>query len=278
MVVVGALAISGGAVAAAQYYASSKNAPAVLASAENAFQDDEWERALAQIQAESGISLPDTPSQGTIETLIADAQSDNLTDSIGRSLLVRLTNAGVQGLGDDIPTQDSIVAEAIGRINASQIAPKAPTLTLVESSDLTLRAYGNAVMQVFAGHPKASSEATYVAMAGAADTAQLAALAPIGREYKAIADELAALEVPRTLSPLHSQVVQNIYGIAAAYPDMSKAIDDPLRGVAALQKYQALMGEAGRILTNIAEALKKGGILFTKDEPGAAWDTFLSAS
>lgn len=281
MVIVGSLLVAGGTVAAAQYYISAKNAPAVLASAQLEANKQAWEEALADIQAQSGITLPDAPSGDTVQSLLSQAQSSNLTDSIGRGLLVKLTNAGVQGLGSDIPTQESIIAEATAQMNASQKPVRPIELTLTEVSDVTLRSYGNAVMTVFSNHPGASSGETLLLVAKATDVqdkSHLAGLEPIGRQYRAIADGLSAVAVPRTLSPLHLQAVQNLYKIADTYPDMAQAVDDPLRGLAALQQYQLLMSETGRILTNIAQTLKNGGILFSKDEPGSAWEIFLSAS
>lgn len=279
IVIAGALVVSGGAVAAAQYYTSSHNVPAGLAIDTAAEQNDAWEQSLADIQAQSGINLPDAPSEDAVQALLTQAQSGNLTDSIGRGILVKLTSAGVQGLGSDIPTQDSIIAEAAAQINGSQNNPKAITLNTVDATEISLRAYGNAVMTVFASHPKASMEDTLVTIAKATDTndtGPLSGLAPIGGQYRAIADELATLAVPRTLGPLHLQVVQNLYIIADTYADMSLVVEDPLRGLTALQKYQLLMSETGRVLINIAEALNKGGILFSKDEPGSAWDSFLA--
>lgn len=281
MVIVGSLLIAGGTVAGAQYYISSKNAPSTLASASLEANKEAWEQSLADIQAQSGISLPDAPSGDVVQNLLTQAQSSNLTDSIGRGLLVKLTEAGVQGLGSDIPTQETIIAEAIAQINASQKSRPPLQLSLVEASDLTLHSYGNAVMAIFANHPKASSADTLVAVAKATDIqnkTHLAALDAIGRQYRAIADELSIIPVPRTFSPLHLQAVQNLYLVADTYPSMAEVVDDPLRGLAALQQYQLYMSETGRILTNIAEALRNGGILFTKDEPGSAWEIFLSAS
>ena len=279
LVIAGALAVSGGAVAAAQYYTSAHNAPTELAAGATAEPNGAWGQSLADIQAQSGINLPDAPNEDAVQDLLTQAQSDNLTDSIGRGLLVKLTSAGVQGLGSDIPTQDSIIAEAAAQINASSNQPKQVSLNLIEASEVNLRSYGNAVMAVFANHPKASMEDTLVAIAKATDahvTEPLSALEPIGRQYEAIADELAEVVVPTTLGPLHLQVVQNLYAIADTYAEMGLVVDDPLRGLTALQKYQSFMAETGRVLTNTAETLNKGGILFSKDEPGSAWGNFLA--
>jgi hypothetical protein len=54
-------------------------------------------------------------------------------------------------------------------------------------------------------------------------------------------------------------------------------VNDPLRGLQGLQVYQSAAGISVKVFTNIAQALNKNGILFKKDEPGAAWAALLSA-
>lgn len=281
MVIVGSLLVAGGTVAAAQYYISSKNAPATLASAGTQAGTEAWEESLADIQAQSGVNLPDAPDPNAVDTLISLSQSSNLTDSIGRGILARITTANVQGLGDDAPTQDSIIAAAAAQVNASakQIPP--PALTQVEPTLESQRTFGNAVMTVLNRHPKANSNDTMGILAKATDTritAPLSGLPEIGREYAAIARELAAVPVPKTFAPLYKEAVANFAAIAALYPDLAEAVSDPVRSIAALQQYQALLSETGGVFTNMAQSLKNGGILFTKDEPGSAWEIFLSAS
>jgi hypothetical protein len=236
---------------------------------------------LADIQAQSGTNLPEAPSEDAIQNLLAQAQSSNLTDSVGRSLLVKLTSAGVQGLGSDIPTQETIISEATAQMNASLPAATPATLNKVEATPDSLRDYGNGVILAIAHHPKANTEETLSAVGKATDSqssASLPALKTTEGEYRALAQELQALPVPTTLAPLHGQVVQNFFAIADCFADMQDVISDPLRGLTAIQRYQALVDEQGRLLTNIGEALQKGGILFSKDEPGSAWGTLLSAT
>ena len=281
MVIVGSLVVAGGTVAAAQYYIAAKNAPTTLASATIEANRQAWENSLAEIQAESGISLPDAPDPDAVNTLISLSQSDNLTDSIGRGILARLTAANTQGLGDDAPTQDSIIAAASAQVSARVTAVPQPAIVQVEPNLDTMRTFGNGVMEVMGRHPKANSGDTLQIIAKATDTrtnAPLSALAAIGREYGALATELAAVPVPKTLAPLYQQAVHNFAGIAVLFGDMQDVVDDPIKGLAAVQQYQELMAETGGVLTNIAQALKSGGILFTKDEPGSAWGIFLSAT
>lgn len=281
MIIVASLLVAGGTVAAAQYYISSKNAPAKLASANLEASKQAWEESLADIQAQSGISLPEAPDPEAVNNLISMAQSSNLTDSIGRGILARLTAANSQGLGDDAPTQDSIIAQASAQVNASVSGVQAPPITQVESTLDTQRTFGNEVMVVLGRHPKANSNDTLEIIAKATDTritAPLSGLTLIGQEYGALARDLASVPVPRTLAPLYQQAVRNIAVISVLYGDMKLVVDDPIKGLAAVQQYQELMAQTGEVLTNIAQTLKNGGILFTKDEPGSAWEIFLSAS
>ncbi len=281
MVIVGSLLAASATVAAAQYYVTSQNAPATLASAGTQAGDEAWQESLADIQEESGISLPPAPDPNAVESLISQAQSSNLTDSIGRGILARLSTASVQGLGSDAPTQDSILAAVQAQVNASVPVVQAPKVTLVEPTAESQHTFGNEVMVVLSQHPKASTNATLEIIAKATDTrisGPLSGLIPIGQEYSALARDLAGVPVPRTLAPLYQQAVVNLATIGALYADLGLVVSDPIKGLAALQQYQELMAETGGVLTNIAEALKNGGILFTKDEPGSAWEIFLSAS
>jgi hypothetical protein len=136
-------------------------------------------------------------------------------------------------------------------------------------------------MTVFNRHPKASYNDTLGILAKATDArdpAPLKDLAAIGRDYQALAEDLAAVPVPKTLAPLHQEVVRNLAGVAAQYQNLALVVSDPIKGLAAVQQYQQLMSETGNVLTNIAQVLKNGGILFSKDEPGSGWEIFLSAS
>lgn len=282
---VGSLMLSAGLVYAAELYTHPPQAPAQVAvdtggTAQNS--NDNWEAALYAIQAANASSSLQAPDPDVVKQLLAAAQSPNVTDSIGRALLVNLGNAQSQGLGDDIPTQDQIVAAA-----AAQAASAAATTTVYGLSDLTvlpastgtLHAYGNAIIQTLSSYPDASEQATFVSIDEAVeggDKTQAATLEKIGEAYKAAALALLAVPVPQTLAPFDLQVINNLLQTSATYTDMQTIGSDPVRGLEGLQTYQSLTDEGARVFTNIAQELNKGGILFTKDEPGSAWAMFLA--
>lgn len=284
-VMVGSLVLSGGLVVAAQYATRPSQATVQLAadeSAAQAAQAAQWQQTLEDVEAQSGVTAPVAPSTDVVNAFLNAAQSTNLTTEVGRTLFVNLSDASAQGLGADAPTQDQLLAQATAQINAaaSTTAYTAGDLTITAQTSASLKTYGNAVMAVLGNYPDASAQNTYMAVGTASDAqnpAALAQLATIGAAYGAIAKALVRTPVPQTLSPLQLQLANDYASMAATYPDMATVLTDPLRGLSAVQRYASLLDEAQRVLTSIAGALSKDGILFSNDEPGSAWSVLLSA-
>ncbi len=242
-----------------------------------------WEASLYAIQAANASSTFAAPDPNFVNNLLQAAQSPNVTDTLGRTLLINLSNAKSQGLGDDIPTQDQIIAAAAEQLKAQQASATlygASDLTIVESTDTSLHTYGNKVMIALNAHPEASERATLLAVdyaVEAGDKTQAANLAKIGAAYIAAGKDLLKIPVPQTLAPLHLQAVNDLIRTGSTFTDMQTISSDPVRGLVALQAYETLMDESSRVFISIAQNLSKGGILFSKDEPGSAWAVFISS-
>ncbi len=278
------LFLSGGLVYAAEYMAHPKAAPASLAAATTPTQGSDaasWEAALYEIQANNASTSLSAPNPQTVQQMLAAAQSNNVTDTVAKTLLINLSNAKSQGLGSDVPTQDQIIAAAQAQIK-SQAALKLYSLgelARVADTNASLHAYGNALIQVFNSHPAASQADTFTAIGTAVDTqskAELQKLVAIKAGYAALTADLAALPVPQTLAPFHLSIVNDFVRVTASYDDMQAMITDPLRGIQGFQTYQSALSDSGRMFTSIAQNLSKDGILFTKGEPGSAWSAILS--
>ena len=278
------LAVSAGLVFAADRFTQEKPSTARLATAEPALSVSgaDWRATLEQIQADNSV-LPPPPPEEAYQALIAGAQSDTVTGTVSRTLFVNLSNVGAQGLGSDIPTQDQLIASALAELDktgGSTIYTTA-NLSIIADSPDSLRAYGNAVMQVLGSQPQASVNETFLALGYAAeqdDRTYFQRLIPIEGAYRALAQGFLATPVPRTLAPLHLTIINNFEKIADTYPDMRATPTDPLRGLAGLHSYQSLTDETGRVFTTIAEQFQNNAILFTEDEAGSAWSAFSSAS
>ncbi|HWB33825.1 MAG TPA: hypothetical protein VG753_00675 [Candidatus Paceibacterota bacterium] len=276
---------AGGLVLAAQYVTTPHTAtPSLSTVAMPALPapDANWQAALSAIQSQTGVTAPAAPSNDTVNDLLTAAQSDNLTTTVGRTLLVNISAAKSQGLGSDIPTQDQLIAQASSQIavGASAHVYKTSDLTAAPQTSAALKAYGNAVIQAISKHPSASYDATMKIVAQASDSGSdtpLAQLPAIAKDYQGLTQDLLAVPVPPTLAPLHLKIINDFSSMAASYTDMAAMISDPLRGIAALQAYQSNNDEATRVFINIAQAFNQQGILFSTTEPGAAWAQLLSA-
>src|SRR5579859_6268820 len=281
---VGSIALAGGLVWAAEYFTQPVSPAQLSAVSAQSAQADNWQATLDQIQAQSASSLPTPPDPNLVSQLLAESQTNNVTDNVGRSLLINLSNAKSQGLGDDIPTQNALVAAAAAQIQQNQATTThytASDLNVVPASSSTLRAFGNGAMQALSSQTNASEQATYLSLDEAVeggDKTQPANLAAIGAAYRADALALLAVPVPQTLAPLDLQAINNLLDTSATYQDMEQVNADPVLALTGLQTYESYMDQGARVFINIAQELNKDGILFNKDEPGSAWSTLLPSS
>lgn len=240
----------------------------------------DWQRQLEEIQALSGLALPEPPDEEAYLTLLEAAQSPNVTESVSRSLLINLSNASAQGLGSDLPTQEQLVAQALQHLPTESTSYTLGDLSVIIGSKEALRTYGNAVMVTLQRYPAANAGEALRAVGLAVDQDDMThfkKLTPIREAYRAIALELLELPVPQTLSPLHLAIANNFSAMARSLADAEATPTDPLRGLVGMQRYQLLLEETERVFTTIAQQLNSSAILFNKDEPGNAWSVFLSA-
>ncbi|HXK31197.1 MAG TPA: hypothetical protein VJZ94_00380, partial [Candidatus Paceibacterota bacterium] len=267
-------------------YTAKENAPAQLTSAteSEAVQnsDDDWKRSLEEIQLQSGISLPEPPSEESVAAFLAAAQEGNVTESVSRTLFITLSNAAAQGLGSDIPTQDKLIAGAQAQLG--QGATQAYTtadLELVPNTKENMHAYGNGLAAAVNAHPQASAAQVLYSMGFAVDNnsvLELQKLEPISREYRALVDELLLLSTPETLSPIHVQILNDLSRAAESIKNMQALPQDPLLSLTGLQVFQSSTAEVLRLFINLARQFSENAILFTTDEPGSAWEVLLSPS
>ncbi|MBX4192181.1 hypothetical protein KW798_01720 [Candidatus Parcubacteria bacterium] len=282
VLLVGSLFVSAGLIYGAQLVTKPSNA-ALNPVGSTGKQDEDWDRTLAEIQSQDpSYSLPEAPSDESVSAFLNAAEDANITDTIGRTLLVNLSAAKSQGLGDDIPTQEQLIEQA------KQYLPSTAKVKQYTSAQLTIAApgldamhtYGNAVITALSKHPDTQPQRTFVTVGMATDSGDksyLDGLPRIQKEYEALVAELIATPVPQTLAPLHLQLINDLAHISTLYGDIGTVFTDPIRSLSALQSFQSHSDEVGRVFTTLAQELSKNAILFTKDEPGSAWSGLISA-
>jgi hypothetical protein len=280
IVIVASVLVSGGLVVAAQKITAPPQATNALSPSSPAVPTGDWLAALREGQDVG--APPSTTTAATFGSLLTAAASSNVTDTVARSLLVNLSEAKSQGLGNDIPTQDKLIAQALEQAQKSRNAPvySNADLTLSSNSVAAQKAYGNEVIRLITKYPTTNfNNVVYViGQAGSKeDPKELAPLAEIQKGYRSLAGDLLKTPVPPTLAPLHLQAVNNLLDMADSLDDIQTLFTDSVRALAGFQLYQALNNETMRVFINIGQSFKQNGILFNTDEPGTAWSSFISA-
>jgi hypothetical protein len=280
VVIVGSIALSGGLVIAAQQLTHHSDTPSTLTPSQTIQPSNtDWLAALKEIEG-SSILATTTPDAATTNELLKAAKSSNVTDSVAHTLLVSLANAKSQGLGSDIPTQDKLVAEAAAQIEAERGAPAYTEDDVLASSDTAAaeKEYGNRIVEAITAHSTATYQSVILAVgnSGKAPSKDIAALGDTQKEYVALAQAILKVPVPPKLIPLHLQIANNLAKMGSVLSDVRTLYADPLRALAGFQLFEGLNSEVARLFTNVGQRFAQDGILFTKDEPGDAWNSFLS--
>jgi hypothetical protein len=250
-----------------------------------AVEDSNWQAALSSIQAQQGSSsLPAAPDPSTVDALRQSVESSNVTQTVGKTLLINLEDAESQGLGDDTPTQDQLIQSSLEQIGQNASSTPAYTLgqlNIVADTPVSVTQYGNTLATVLAQYTQTDDSGTTLidigSMNDTGDTSVIPQLQSIASNYRSLAHTLLLMAVPQTLAPLHLQMVNDFVQMAGTYPDMEAMVSDPLRGLSGIQNYQSLSNDVLGLLTNMAQEFGKDDILFSKDDPGSAWAPFLVA-
>lgn len=276
-VLIAAVALSAGLVYAAERSTQPPSYAASIAAGGDLPADDtSWRQELLSL---SGSSTP-VDNSGDISTLLAKAQTKNLTESVGRTLLLNLSAAQGQGMSNDEPTQTSILSAALTQIASSSAPSYAATdLSVVADSPEALRAYGNGVMRAVNAHGQASYPRVAVAIGAAVDNrdaSQAVVLSAAAADYRVLARDLSLLAAPASLESAHLRMVNNFAAEADAVSDMAAILPDPLRGLQGFQNYQARVADNISVFTALSAALSNNGIIFSASEPGSAWSTLHS--
>jgi len=242
--------------------------------------DTNWQNAFASSTAfQAAATIQDQARQ-----LIDASQTKNITDSIGRSLLVNAAAAQGQGLSGDTLVQNQIIADTLAQIqNAAPGAADAYAtidVLVVPDSAASLHAFGNAFVAALSAHPQATYDNTMLQVSlavDAGDPATLAKLPAIAKEYRALAADIIKISAPASARDSELQVANGYAHMADESLEMQYILSDPARGVVGLQRYSAHYAQNLQAFGQIADTLKKNGILFTTDEPGSVWSVFLSS-
>ena len=285
-VLLGALLISGGLVYGAEYVNHPHTSSGSLEDTSGGAPQNQLGVAYTNWQDEVGSSTvlaTDNAIALQAQQLVEGVATNNLTDTVGRSLLINTMSAQGQGLGSDQPTQDQIMGDALSQIEQAPPSAKVYTsadITTVPDSKTALHTYGNTLATLIAAHPKASANATMAIVGLAIDEGNgstLPTLDAVAKEYRALAKAVIQTPVPVQLSSFAVNIANNYVAIAATCATMELVQSDPLKGLAGVEAYNTLNTQNGKVFTQINSTFQNNGILFTTGDSGQAWNNFAVA-
>lgn len=208
--------------------------------------------------------------------------ADNLTETVSRELASTYFNLRQEGGLESAQSQEAFIEDLI------TAATKRPTVVPHIFAELTLsgedaadaRAYGNGVMEIVGGRYAVTYVDAYQILSDAlakgedADRQKLSALA---KAYENAGRDLLVLPVPRSLGDTHLAITNDFLLIAATLPEMGEPLTDPIKAIAAFKNYQDVLGELTTLFTKTARYFETSDILFSSEEKGKLWESFLKS-
>lgn len=94
--------------------------------------------------------------------------------------------------------------------------------------------------------------------------------------YHNTSERLMDIEVPKSLSELHTEVANNFYKVGISISQINTEYQtDPIKSLFAIQNYNTALASQIEIYTTIANYFKDNDILFDEDEAGIFWSNIL---
>ena len=228
-------------------------------------------------------SLLSKENEQFLSDLLTEASSTNITDDISQRLFTQYAQALNKNGSADSQTQQAMVEDAIQH---SKVPLRGNTytsndLTVVPDTKESIRAFANQAIAAIARHPNASLMNTIVVFGAAMDTADprsAKAFPILEREYRDLAHEMLRIPVPKSYAPSYLQIVNAYEKGGASFEDMGYYDKDPVRALSGFANYVQVARISIDMLKVLAQNIASSGILFTKNEAGGVWQTFLAPS
>jgi hypothetical protein len=275
--VLGALLISGAIVGGTNYYVHPPEKMGTLQASPSGI---DWQQEFASSSEYSQDNLISEEAS----KLVQQSATNNLTETIGRSIFINVSAAAGQGSADSPTTQDQIIQDSLQQIQTSQqkaiVLYDVSDLSAVPDTSASLHDFGNALQTTLNNHLQATYQNTMYQVALATDNddaTPLSKLPAIAADYHALAKDIIALPVPVSLESYSLTIANNYAQMGNAALTLKDVLSDPVAGLTALQTYTNFYANNTQMFINIGNTFQKNAILFSKDEPGAIWSVLVKA-
>lgn len=212
----------------------------------------------------------------------SSSSANNLTETVSRELASTYFNLRQEGGLESAESQEAFIEDLIaGATRRPTIVPHIfAELALSGEGAEDARAYGNGVMEIVGGRYAVTYVDAYQILSDAlarGEDADMQKLSALARAYENAGRDLLALPVPRLLGDTHLAIANDFLLIAAILPEMGEPLTDPIKAIAAFKNYQDVLGELTTLFTKTARYFETSDILFSSEEKGKLWESFLKS-
>lgn len=273
VVILVSLVVSVGIIGSTERYVHPPLQSSILQASPSDIPSNDWQKEFASNEAYTTSKIIADSAQQLVDSV----KTSNLTESIGRSILISTTAAAGQGIMESTETQDQIISDALAQVQAASITSNtysSADITVVPNSINSYHAWGNEFVEALTANPDANYESVMLGVSLAVDTqssSPLKNLSSASEEYEKLAAQIIKIPTPNTLSPLVVELANAYSQLGISTKNLAEVFDDPAQSLVEVQKFTVLSKQNAQTLLQIAEILKSNGILFSKNEPGNAW-------
>jgi hypothetical protein len=181
---------------------------------------------------------------------------------------------------EDFSDPSGFLENAVTAINqnSASIHHSRLEIPVVETTDITVREYGNALAEILRTHSISNeNEAVILSKAlEANDPVLLEALAPIKNVYTGTIEDALRMNVPDELADEHMNLLNVLEAIRTDIEAMQVAFTDPLYALARIRFYEKDTKDLFNAFQTIAQVLTQHTVTYAKEEPGAFFYLFES--
>lgn len=186
---------------------------------------------------------------------------DNMSEQMARDILTQLLAQDNSELDNE--TQNKIINNTIANLRPESIPNRfnlRDVKVLKETNKDSLIKFGNAV--VSAQEKMASS------LNPNGEVEQVISV------YGVMVDDLAKIEVPNDMVMPYLSLINNYNTLKELLLEISVSDDDPFKSLLSLSSFQDMIAKNEVIYKQFGSYFKKNGIIWNKNEPGSAWNSY----
>jgi hypothetical protein len=228
-----------------------------------------------------------TPSSAPLDTTVDYASEgltppspNTLTDAFAKTFFTLYLSAKETNGGNDLTSdQTTSIAEQAMTQFAQTITP---TADFKETADIKISGRGPDALRTYAISAEAillknktdatMSEVEYLGRAiESGDPSASVHLAALAKAYRNTAVGLAALPVPEEIASQMLSIINAVMRLGAIDDDFSRANEDPLTAMLALQQYPPTELSAEHAFAALADTYTANGVVLPNGTPGASF-------